>query len=225
MWGSAESMATLVSLALAAAAGAPASPEPGQAESHERVRRALERDERIPDDKRLKLDRWLVGSDAPNATVPPALRFETSVEVRGQTPEQLLQRYFTGFDYREGPTGASAPTHEELRPRPAGQGVPVDFVAPLVWLYNRLRDKTPRYLLYEARQGERTWLALREGAATSVSSDNPSGVTYRLLETFDRRSDAAAAFARLQRSLTAQRPPADAQHELESTVPQAGTPG
>jgi hypothetical protein len=127
----------------------------------------------------------------PGATKTPdgvTLRFETSIEVRGRTPEELLSRYLDLERLHEGATSGPPLPHEtrDFRPSPAES---VDLLGFLKWLGDKVGSKEPRYFVYEASGPRGRWRWLREGPLPPETLP-PPGLAFELVGAFPDLSEA-----------------------------------
>jgi hypothetical protein len=139
------------------------------------------------------------------------LRFETTIEVYGKSPQIMLERFFGGVDLEckpgGAPPGGGAPTEvemREVRPHPSPY---VDFAALGRAIAKKLKGKGPeRFFLYRVFNKGRVSYLLREG---KVPVGSLPGVTYDLVAAFADTDSAVRGFKRMERGFpTAEGPDA-----------------
>jgi hypothetical protein len=129
---------------------------------------------------------------------PP--RFESSIEVVGESPQTILDRRLRGLDLECGPTGGGAPTEAEtraVRPHPAASG---DLLALGKLIAEKVKGKGPeRFFLYRVRRGDTVGYTLREGRMPDAEFYNTAGAIFELFETFSDAKQASVALSRMER--------------------------
>jgi hypothetical protein len=128
-----------------------------------------------------------------------APRFESSIDVVGESPQTILDRRLRGLDLECGPAGGGAPTEAEtraVRPHPSASG---DLLALGKLIAQKAKGKGPeRFFLYRVRRGETVGYALREGRMPDSEFYNSTGASFELLETFSDAKQATAAVKRME---------------------------
>ena len=157
-----------------------------------------------PDRLRLDIDRLVKermekdGRDLP--------RFETQVEVVGQSPQAAIDRLFEGVrgDCRPGgaPPGGGAPTHVEMRQARWHPSPSADFVTLLMLLGKTIKDGRrgeDKYFLYRvSAKGDVSYL-LREGRVPDALLYARAGTTYELISAYADTKNGAKALRRMER--------------------------
>ena len=136
------------------------------------------------------------------------LRFETAIEVRAKTPEQLLARFLDGPETRLAPAPGAPPSVREMdEQRAFGDGGM--SLLPLVgvladWLGG---DGEPRYFLYRAirANGEVRPLLRERPLPPALLIAGPDGTRFEAAGSFASRSEAVNAYRRLEANLTRER--------------------
>lgn len=127
-------------------------------------------------------------------------RFESSIDVEGESPQSILDRRLRGFDLECGPTGGGAPGEAEtraVRPHPSPSA---DLLALGKLIAGKAKGKGPeRFFLYRVRRGDGVGYALREGRMPDSEFYNTTGASFELFETFSDVSQATAALRRMER--------------------------
>jgi hypothetical protein len=139
---------------------------------------------------------------------PP--RFETSIDVVGRTPDEVLQEHLRRFDLECGPP-SGVPTHAEMRE--LRRGLPPAAGIDLVALARAVRKsinsgKPDRYFLYRVHRADGPTYILREGALPAEALYAP-GATFELLDAFPDKKTAVFVWKRYERN-EKPRPPSDA---------------
>ncbi|MGE0453987.1 MAG: hypothetical protein AB7O37_11310 [Vicinamibacteria bacterium] len=131
------------------------------------------------------------------------MRFETSVEVQGKSPQLMLERFVGGPQALALQCGAPAggpPSEAEMREVRHHPSPYMDYLAALDWLKGRLvRVGRPKYYLYRLAREGRTLYELREGPLSNQALYNMPGTRYELIETFAAEGDAVRALRRMER--------------------------
>lgn len=132
-------------------------------------------------------------------------RFKTSIEVVGDRPQVMLERFFRGFDLECGPA-SGAPTEAELRAVRPHVSPGVDFVALASFLRDKLSHRgggAAHYFLYRVMRpdGSPARYSLRDARLPESWPSSLPGTTFELLETFPDLKTATAAWRRLERGL------------------------
>lgn len=130
-------------------------------------------------------------------------RFETEVLVEAHVPLSL-QRFFEGFDTRNGATFGSAPNHQEMwrEMSPRQAATPVDLLAAVKAVVDLFRKDGPaRFFIYRASDATHAWLLLREGDLPAPLRYGSPGVTFEALGGFASLADAQAAYERIEDAL------------------------
>ena len=122
------------------------------------------------------------------------LRFETTIEVVGVSPQIMLERFFGGVDLECGPVGSAprgggAPTVEESREFRPHLSPSADFGALIAAVgqavAKKLKGKGPeKYFLYRVRSQNREKYLLREGQVPPSWLDTLPGTTFDLVAAF-----------------------------------------
>jgi hypothetical protein len=156
---------------------------------------------------------------------PNLPHFEENVEVVSRSDQAALIRAFRGIDLCNGATATGAPTAYEMRamgPHPASPTL--DLTAAVQALGAKLAAKSSgedRFFLYRARLPEGTRYFLHEGRIPASSLYGPAGLSFELVQSFNREADAARAWRQLDRGLDwkAEEDPADAPVPVWATTP------
>jgi hypothetical protein len=127
-------------------------------------------------------------------------RFESSIEVVGDSPQAILDRRLRGVELECGPAGGGAPTEAEtraVRPHPSPSA---DFLALAKAIAAKLKGKgPPRYFLYLVRRPNDVTFIVREGRISDAEFYNTAGATFELIEGFPDAKGAATALRRMER--------------------------
>jgi hypothetical protein len=138
------------------------------------------------------------------------LRFETSVEVEGKSPQVMLERFVGGprtLELQCGPSAGGPPSEAEMREVRYHPAPYLDYLAALSWLKGRLdRRGRPKYYLYRVSRGDRTLYELREGPLSDQAFYNTPGTRYELVESFVASDDAVRALRRMERGFASPTP-------------------
>jgi len=138
-----------------------------------------------------QVDRVLEGS------VP---RFETSVEVEGKSPQDVLKGQFKGLDLECGPAGGGAPTEVETRAFRPHSAPYLDFAALGRALVDKLKGKGPdRYFLYGIHRRDGVSYALRDAPMPASGLYAAPGASFELVAAFPDLETATRAWDRLER--------------------------
>ena len=126
-------------------------------------------------------------------------RFQTSVDVLGRSPQDVVDRYFRGFDVECGPP-SGVPTHVEMREAARYAPPPtLDFLALGQALARALASGgQDRFFLYRVHQKEGVSYVLREGPMPTVAL-HVAGADYELVRAFPTREEGARAWRQLER--------------------------
>jgi hypothetical protein len=130
------------------------------------------------------------------------LRFETTVDVEGQSPEAMFQRYLRDFDLECGPTGGGAPSEVETRAVRPHMSPSADLATLAQMIIGKFKGKPKgpgRYYLYRVLRGDEVSYALREEKVPETWRQAVPGATFELIDTFHDLKTAAAAWRRLER--------------------------
>ncbi len=131
------------------------------------------------------------------------LRFETNIEVRGKSPQAMLERFVGGPRALELQCGASPvgpPSEAEMREVRHHPSPYMDYLAVFDRLKSRLRRVgRPKYYLYRVSRQERSLYELREGPLSDEAFYNTPGTRYELIESFAASDDAVRALRRMER--------------------------
>lgn len=127
-------------------------------------------------------------------------RFESSIEVVGESPESILDRRLRGLDLECAPGGGGAPTEAEtraVRPHPAASA---DLLALGKLIAQKAKGRGPdRFFLYRVRRGDTVAYTLREGRMPESEFYNTTGASFELFEAFSDVKQATAALSRMER--------------------------
>lgn len=136
--------------------------------------------------------------DEKQRTEPP--RFESSIEVVGESPQGILDRRLRGLDLECSPAGAGPPTESEtraVRPHPSPY---MDYVPVAKWLAGKMKGKqADRYFLYRVRRLDGLGYTLREGRISDSEFYNTTGASFELLEGFPDAKQGTIALRRMER--------------------------
>jgi hypothetical protein len=129
-----------------------------------------------------------------------APRFESSIDVVGESPQTILDRRLRGLDLECGPAGGGAPTEAEtraVRPHPSASG---DLLALGKLITEKAKGKGPdRFFLYRVRRGEAVGYTLRAGRMPDSEFYNTAGASFELFEAFSDMKQATVALNRMER--------------------------
>jgi hypothetical protein len=127
-------------------------------------------------------------------------RFESFIEVVGDSPQAILDRRLRGVELECGPAGGGPPTEAEtraVRPHPSPYA---DFVPLAKAIAAKLKGKgTPRYFLYLVRRPSDVTFIVRDGRISDAEFYNTTGATFELIEGFSDATAAATALRRMER--------------------------
>jgi hypothetical protein len=128
------------------------------------------------------------------------LRFESSIEVVGQSPQAILERRLRGLDLECAPTEGGPPTEAEtraVRPHPSPYA---DLLGLAKLLGKKAKGKAPdRFFLYVGRRADGVSYTVREGRMPDAEFYNTTGTSFELIEGFADLTEATAALHRLER--------------------------
>lgn len=143
--------------------------------------------------------------DEKERTEPP--RFESSIEVLGQSPQAILERVLRGIDLECGPTGGGPPTEAETRAFRPHLSPSADLLALAKLLAKKAKGKGPdRFFLYLARRGDGVSYTVREGRMPDAEFYNTTGTSFELVEAFADVKEATAALRRLEQGFATAAP-------------------
>jgi hypothetical protein len=128
------------------------------------------------------------------------LRFYETVEVKGRSPQIMLERLLRGLDLECSPTPVGPPAPAETRPFRPEVPPSADFAALFKALFEKAKAKGPaRYFLYRIVRPDRPLAyALREGAIPESTRLAAPGV-FELVESFPDLKSGTAALRRMER--------------------------
>jgi hypothetical protein len=125
------------------------------------------------------------------------LHFEETIEVRAQTPEELLARFLT--DLRR-PGGGGSPSVDEMKPFRAHPADSIDLLPLLGLLRKRIQASgRPRFFIYELHEPNGDSFVLRDRLMPASGLYLPGGRVYQLVDSFSDEKEAVAALKRLER--------------------------
>jgi hypothetical protein len=135
------------------------------------------------------------------------LRFETSVEVEGRTPQQALEALLRGFDLECGTTDRGAPTDADTRAqmRSVRPTTPytVDFIPFLAALQKKMSARGgSRYYIYRVKKADGDSYRLRDSAMPMNQIYNTPGAHFELVAQVADLKEATDVFWRLERGLS-----------------------
>jgi hypothetical protein len=202
------SLVAVLSLDPAAAQEAPpatapaARPQPAPSPTPSPSPRPRARRRRAP--LKLDVDRH-VDQAIEQSAEPP--RFQTSIEVEGETPTVIFERRYTrGLDMECAPAGGGPPTAAETREVRYSLSPSADLGGVAKFLAKRLKGKGPeRYFLYRMTRenGAVSYGVRSERVPDAVIHTQPT-TNFELLETFKDSGSAARALMRLEQGLKAE---------------------
>jgi hypothetical protein len=139
---------------------------------------------------------------------PGLPRFETTVEVVGQTPQEMFEKHLQGFDALCGPGGGGAPTVADMAPL-LNHRLPSVF--PTVSVFGALdalkKTGVDRYYVYRMEGHEGVRFLLHEGRLPIAQLVLP-GAVLEPVAAFPDSKTAAHAVWRLEHGFkTAEAPP------------------
>lgn len=180
------------------------SPPPQEAHALQRPDKADEPGERLHVDVEGHVERLLEERAA--AGLP---RFEESIEVRGKTPQVMIERFFGGLDVECAPAGVGAPSARELdeaRPTPPPTA-DLLALAQLALAQIKGRDKrADRYFLYGMKRGTEVSYQLRDARVPVTWLYGINGTTFELVDSFPDRDEAIRALRRRERGSSSPAP-------------------
>jgi hypothetical protein len=141
-------------------------------------------------------------------------RFESSIDVEGESPQTILDRRLRPLDLECGPAGGP-PTEAETRAVRPHQSPSADLLALGKLLAGMAKGKgQERFFLYRVRRNEAVTYLVREGRMPDAEFYNTVGATFELLAGFADAKRATDAITRLERGFEAPVGP-----ELRGPVP------
>lgn len=127
-------------------------------------------------------------------------RFESSIDVEGESPQTILDRRLRGLDLECGPASGGPPTEAEtraVRPHPSPY---IDFLPLAKLIAGKAKGKGPdRFFIYRVRRGDSVGYTLREGRMPDSEFYNTSGASFELFEAFSDVTQATDALHRMER--------------------------
>jgi hypothetical protein len=127
-------------------------------------------------------------------------RFETSIEVQGKSPQEILKQQFKGLDLECGPTGGGAPTEVETREFRPHQAPSLDFVALARAFAEKFKGKGPdRYYLYRIHRRGGLSYTLRDEPMPASELYGAEGASFELVDSFSDIDSARRGWERLER--------------------------